>query len=249
MNQINNFLILGLMLGVFACGGGSSSGDSTTNSLSSLSDGVSITKVVCSGASSNGYLGGGDISTTSTSLIGYGVGFADTVANCVFTLVSVKSHAPRAYDVIIVSAEPTLLANGHTWPLATYPLCIGTTNLSANASCLSTNEVHADANGNATVSIAMDASHLWNGIANFMSSLELSEVGSSYKGTNQYFAGVTPSVQTVQLITNTGTLQAQTAGSYMNALPPAGWTCTYLGNNVSINLNGPPTGTQFCQSP
>jgi hypothetical protein len=241
-----------LMLILTACGGASGGGSTsggggnTANPYADFTDGVHVLSFSCSNStvfelstnptarSLKGILGGGD----------YGHYTNATAALCSLSVVSIKSGAGRAYDVIITSANPTSVTAGHAWPYSSFPLCVGSTDLTTSADCVTTGETQTDVNGLATINMAVDYTHTFNGNMNLSSTLERNAVGNSYTGTNQEFAIFSGFNET--WVDNNGTSCSEvgfgscTSGGYtgfVSIVSPTDFSCTESQSvNPYVNL-------------
>jgi hypothetical protein len=226
-----------------ACGGAAGSGGTNypvpvpTNPYASLADGVHVLSFTCSNTRTP------ELSNNASmrSLRGI-VGSADrgtytnpSAALCSLKVVSIKSHAGRPYDVIITSGTPTAVLNGHAWPYASFPLCVGTSDLTPTATCVNVANPQTGVDGVATIQIAIDYSRTWDGVVNLKSSLKHNEDGNAYTGTNQEFAIISGMNQT--WVNHDGSTCSDAASGscsggaypgYMNLIAPTDFNCQAL---------------------
>jgi hypothetical protein len=238
---MNNKILVVLALTLSACGGATPSIDTgpyvPANPYADLADGVHILSFTCT----NSHTMELSNSPATRTLRGI-VGAADrgfygnpSVATCQLKVASIKNFAGRAYDVIVTSGTPGTVAAGHVWPYSTFPLCVGSTDLSSTASCVSAGTPQTDANGVATINIGIDNTHTWNGKISLRSSLKLSEDGGSYAGTNQEFA-IISGMNGLWVNNNGSTCNVTGFGScssgvypgFTNLIAPADFNCQAL---------------------
>lgn len=190
---MNSKLMVVLALTLSACGGSPSGGTNYSPTLpvdpyAELSDGIHVLSFTCSNSDTMELSNSPAIRTLRGIVGSYESRHATTAATCQLKVVSIKNKAGRPYDVIITSGLPTSVTNGHVWPYSIFPLCVGSTDLSFTSSCVNTGIPQTDATGVATINIAIDGAHDWNGLINLKSTLKRNEDGNSYVGTNQAFA-------------------------------------------------------------
>lgn len=239
---MNSKLMVVLALTLSACGGAPTGSIDYTPTLpvdpyAALIDGVHVLSLTCSNSKTV------ELSKTPStrSLMGI-VGSADFgnyadpyALTCQIKVVSIKNKAGRPYDVIITSGTPTSVTNGHPWPVASFPFCVGSTNLSSTSSCVSVGNPQTDSTGVATINFAIDGVRTWNGLINLRSSLKFNEDGNSYLGTNQKFAILSAYNET--WVNNNGSTCSQsgrgscsigTYPGYVTVVAPADFNCQQI---------------------
>ena len=241
--MINKIMVI-LTFTLSACGsspagvdGGAGASPSPTNPYANLVDGVHVLSFTCSNTTTL------ELSSTPSAKTLKGIiGSTDnghptnpTAATCQLKVVSVKSSAGRPYDVIITQGQPTSVVNGHAWSYTSYPLCVGSIDLSSTASCASVGIPQTDSSGVATIGVAIDSSHTWNGVINLKSTLKHNEDGNSYTGTDQGFAIIsgynTTWVNNNGIICTDAGFGSCSSGAYpgfTNLVAPANFTCQTL---------------------